>query len=80
MKHDIKWLPKVVRLEEYLDSTGKIDFLRFINERKEDFLNDFFNPSSPVMFNGCPVHIEKETILNCDNLVDKNCIVFTLKK
>ncbi len=73
MKHDIKWLPKVVRLEEYLDSTGKIDFLRFINERKEDFLNDFFNPSSPVMFNGCPVYIEKETILNCDNLVDKNC-------
>lgn len=71
MKHKIEWLPNIERLEEYFEGE-QINYAKFIQNRQNDLLNDFFNPSSPVLFQGCPVKLD-EKILDCNKLKNKAC-------
>ncbi len=71
MSNDINWLPNISRLENYYDGRN-FDFVRLVNDRYNDLMNDFFNNSSPVMFQGGRVFL-KDKLLSCDKLEVKNC-------
>lgn len=72
MKHSISWLPNINRLENYLLPDDSIDYIRLIREHKQSLLNDFFNKSDPIMFNGCNVFLDM-TSLDCSKLKIKAC-------
>jgi len=71
MSNNIDWLPNIVRLEDYYDGTN-FDFVQLINDCYNEFINDFYNNSSPVMFQGRRVFLQ-DKLLSCDKLEVKNC-------
>ena len=71
MNNDISWLPNITRLESYYDGTN-FDFVRLINDRYMDLMNDFYNNSSPVIFQGHRVFLQDKK-LSCNKLENKNC-------
>ncbi|MCM1009705.1 MAG: hypothetical protein NC390_02345 [Fusobacterium sp.] len=72
MPHNIDWLPNIARLENYIQDDETFDFVRLIKDRQNDLLNDFYNTTEPVLFNGSPVHLDNK-ILCCDRLEIKAC-------
>ena len=71
MTTKIDWLPNIKRLEDYIEN-DKINYVRFIQERIEDLVNDFCNDSSPVIYDGLKVRLN-QNLLNCEKLQNQNC-------
>ena len=70
---NISWLPNVDNLINYLDRNDNFEYNKFVENSYNILLNDFFNQTTPVSFEGHRVLLESNKNLDCGKLKVQDC-------
>ena len=71
MYNGIGWLPEIIN-EKYYEYNGKTNYYKLIEDAYNNFVMDFCNPSSPVIFRNKQIVIS-DKILDCSSLKTQEC-------